>query len=53
VKESSWAVLQVDAYAQETAVFDKAALDDLGEEGNVDVASADHHDGATVTEVRF
>ena len=53
VEERAGTVLQIDADAQETAVFDEAALDDLGEKRDVDVASADEDDGAAMAEVCF
>jgi hypothetical protein len=51
LEQCAGAVLQVDADAQQAAVFDQAALDDLGQQGHVDVAAADQHDGAAMAEV--
>jgi hypothetical protein len=51
VEESAGAILQIDADAQETAVFDETALDNFGKKGDVDVAAADEDDGAAMAEV--
>ena len=42
---------QVNAYAEEAAVFDQAALDDLGQERNVDIAARDEDDSAAMAEI--
>jgi len=46
-------VLEVNADAQQAAVFDQAALDDFGEQGNVDVAAADEDYGSAMAEIGF
>ena len=46
VEERAGAVREIDAEAQPAAVLDEAALDDVGEQGDVDVAAADEDDGA-------
>ena len=53
VEERAGAVLQIDADAQQAAIFDEAALDDLGEQRDVDVAAADEDDGAAMAEIGF
>src|SRR6266702_1268106 len=52
-EQCSGAVLQVDANAQQAAVFDQAAFDDLGQQADVDVAAADQHHGAAMAKVGF
>ncbi len=44
-------VLQVDADAQQAAIFDQAALDDFGQQGDVDVAAAHQHHGAAMAQI--
>ena len=51
MKQRAGAVLQIDADAQEAAIFDEAALDNFGEQRDVDVASADEDDGTAMAEV--
>ncbi len=50
-QQSAGAILQINAHAQQAAVFDQAALDDLGQQRDVDVAAADENDGAAMAEV--
>ena len=50
-EQRAGAILQIDANAQQPAVFDEAALDDFGEQGDVDVAAANDDDGAAMAEV--
>src|ERR1700761_1045136 len=45
----SGAIGEVDAEAGAASIFDESALDDAGEEADVDVASADYDGGALAT----
>src|ERR1035438_8790443 len=49
--QSAGAVLEVDADAQQAAVLDQAALNDLGQQADVYVAAADQNDSAAMAEV--
>jgi len=53
LQQGAGTVLQIDANAQEAAVFYQAAFDDFGEKTYVDVAAADEDYGAAVAEVGF
>ena len=53
VEEGAGVILQINAHAEKTAVFDQAALDDFGQQGDVDVAAADQDNGAAMAEVGF
>src|SRR5579863_2889627 len=48
--ECAGAVRQVNADANQAAVFDQAALDDAAEQGDVDVATADDYRGVLAVE---
>ena len=52
-EERAGPVLEIDANSEQAAVFDEAALDDFGEQGDVDVAAADEDDGAAMAKVGF
>src|ERR1035441_6003983 len=51
--QSAGAVLKVDADAKQAPILDQAALDDLGQQGDVNVASADQDDGAAMANFRL
>jgi len=50
-EECAGTVLQVDTDAEQTAVFDQAALNNLGQQGDVDIAAADKDHGAAMAKV--
>src|SRR5580704_6362321 len=49
--ECAGPVLQVNTHAEQTAILDQAALDNLGEQGYVDVAAADEHESPAMAQV--
>src|ERR1035437_155800 len=52
-EQCAGAVLQVDTDAEQAAIFHQAALDDFGQQADVDVAAGDHHHGAAMAESGF
>src|SRR5580700_11204023 len=51
MEQSAGAILQVDPDSKKSAILDQTALDDLGEQCDVDIAAAHQHHRAAMTQV--